>query len=69
MITMASYESPLAVVVIAVAWKLNALYPGESVFSLHFTYSHEVRPLGGTTGTTNDETAGVSSAWNRGGAK
>jgi NADH-quinone oxidoreductase subunit H len=50
MITMMSYEFPLAVVAIAIAWKLNALYPGESVFSLAFIYSHplwgSVSPLG-----------------------
>jgi NADH-quinone oxidoreductase subunit H len=47
MITMMSYEFPLAVVAIAIAWKLNALYPGESVFSLAFIYSH---PLWGNVG-------------------
>lgn len=47
MITMMSYEFPLAVVAIAIAWKLNALYPGESVFSLRFIYSH---PLWGNAG-------------------
>jgi len=50
MITMMSYEFPLAVIAIAIAWKLNALYPGESVFSLTFIYSHplwsSVGPLG-----------------------
>jgi len=47
MITMMSYEFPLAVVAIAIAWKLNALYPGESVFGLAFIYSH---PLWGNVG-------------------
>jgi len=47
MITMMSYEFPLAVVVIAIAWKLNQLYPGQSVFSLAFVYSH---PLWGNVG-------------------
>jgi len=47
MVTMMSYEFPLAVVAIAIAWKLNALYPGESVFSLAFIYSH---PLWGNVG-------------------
>ena len=50
MITMMSYEFPLAVVAIAIAWKLNSLYPGESVFGLAFIYSHplwaHVGPLG-----------------------
>jgi NADH-quinone oxidoreductase subunit H len=47
MITMMSYEFPLAVVAIAIAWKLNHLYPGESVFGLAFIYSH---PLWGHVG-------------------
>jgi len=47
MITMMSYEFPLAVVAIAIAWKLNQLYPGGSVFGLAFIYSH---PLWGQIG-------------------
>ena len=47
MVTMMSYEFPLAMVAIAIAWKLNQLYPGESVFSLAFIYSH---PLWGHVG-------------------
>jgi len=47
MVTMMSYEFPLAVVAIAIAWKLNQLYPGESVFGLAFIYSH---PLWGHVG-------------------
>ena len=35
MVTMASYEFPLAVVIIAIAWKLNEAVGGD-VFSLHF---------------------------------
>lgn len=40
MITMISYEFPLAVVVVAVAWKLNHLYTNQAVFSLAFVSSH-----------------------------
>jgi len=47
MITMMSYEFPLAVVTISIAWKLNQLYPGQSVFSLAFISSH---PLWGEMG-------------------
>ncbi len=47
MITMMSYEFPLAVVAITIAWKLNALYPSGNVFSLAFIYSH---PLWGNVG-------------------
>jgi NADH-quinone oxidoreductase subunit H len=47
MVTMMSYEFPLAVVAVAIAWKLNQLYPGESVFGLAFIYSH---PLWGHVG-------------------
>ena len=47
MVTMMSYEFPLAVVAIAIVWKLNQLYPGESVFGLAFIYSH---PLWGHVG-------------------
>ncbi|MCK4390816.1 MAG: NADH-quinone oxidoreductase subunit H [Desulfobacterales bacterium] len=47
MITMMSYEFPLVVVIISIAWKLNQLYPGHSVFSLAFIYSH---PLWGEMG-------------------
>ncbi|MDY6838125.1 MAG: complex I subunit 1 family protein [Thermodesulfobacteriota bacterium] len=47
MITMMSYEFPLAVVIISIAWKLNQLYPLQSVFSLGFISSH---PLWGEMG-------------------
>jgi len=47
MITMMSYEFPLAVVTISIAWKLNQLHPGQSVFSLGFISSH---PLWGELG-------------------
>jgi NADH-quinone oxidoreductase subunit H len=47
MVTMMSYEFPLAMVAVAIAWKLNQLYPGQSVFSLAFISSH---PLWGDVG-------------------
>jgi len=46
MVTMASYEFPLAVVIIALVWKLNDLFGGD-VFNLATIYAH---PLWGEVG-------------------
>ena len=41
MVTMASYEFPLAVIIIALAWKLNEKVGGD-VFSLYFISQHPI---------------------------
>ncbi len=50
MVLMMSYEFPLAVTVIALAWKIASLYPGERVFSLAVFAEHPVWSIMGPLG-------------------